>query len=146
MFFFFKQKTAYEMLRSLVGSEMCIRDSVKLDDSTVADAVADGHFASKKDSPNYAISMGAELVYQARSVLLLANGERKVEPVTRSILDDPTPEVPISYGQIYAAQGGDLIYVLDRIAGRELLAEKKALAKKGVKIREVDGRGAVSAA
>ena len=24
----FKQKTAYEMLRSLVGSEMCIRDSV----------------------------------------------------------------------------------------------------------------------
>src|SRR5678816_4733604 len=28
-FFFFKQKTAYEMLRSLVGSEMCIRDSGK---------------------------------------------------------------------------------------------------------------------
>eukprot|EP00658_Telonema_sp_P-2_P075018 TRINITY_DN64382_c0_g1_i1.p1 TRINITY_DN64382_c0_g1~~TRINITY_DN64382_c0_g1_i1.p1 ORF type:complete len:181 (+),score=57.31 TRINITY_DN64382_c0_g1_i1:33-575(+) len=27
--FFFKQKTAYEMLRSLVGSEMCIRDSHK---------------------------------------------------------------------------------------------------------------------
>src|SRR5674536_252715 len=26
-FFFFKQKTAYEKLRSLVGSEMCIRDS-----------------------------------------------------------------------------------------------------------------------
>ena len=26
LFFFFKQKTAYEMLRSLVGSEMCIRD------------------------------------------------------------------------------------------------------------------------
>ncbi len=25
-FFFFKQKTAYGMLRSLVGSEMCIRD------------------------------------------------------------------------------------------------------------------------
>ena len=27
--FFFKQKTAYEMLRSLVGSEMCIRDSMR---------------------------------------------------------------------------------------------------------------------
>eukprot|EP00831_Metopus_contortus_P076502 TRINITY_DN70661_c0_g1_i1.p4 TRINITY_DN70661_c0_g1~~TRINITY_DN70661_c0_g1_i1.p4 ORF type:complete len:140 (-),score=28.25 TRINITY_DN70661_c0_g1_i1:39-458(-) len=26
MFFFFKQKTAYEMQRGLVGSEMCIRD------------------------------------------------------------------------------------------------------------------------
>ena len=34
--FFFKQKTAYEMLRSLVGSEMCIRDS----DSTIVCAVA----------------------------------------------------------------------------------------------------------
>ena len=28
MVFLFKQKTAYEMLRSLVGSEMCIRDSL----------------------------------------------------------------------------------------------------------------------
>ena len=27
LFFFFKKKTAYEMLRSRVGSEMCIRDS-----------------------------------------------------------------------------------------------------------------------
>jgi len=25
--FFFKQKTAYEIMPSLVGSEMCIRDS-----------------------------------------------------------------------------------------------------------------------
>eukprot|EP00658_Telonema_sp_P-2_P013914 TRINITY_DN15275_c0_g1_i1.p1 TRINITY_DN15275_c0_g1~~TRINITY_DN15275_c0_g1_i1.p1 ORF type:complete len:157 (+),score=35.41 TRINITY_DN15275_c0_g1_i1:29-499(+) len=30
VFFFFKQKTAYEMLRSLVGSEMCIRDRVQI--------------------------------------------------------------------------------------------------------------------
>ena len=28
LFCFFKQKSAYEMLRSLVGSEMCIRDRV----------------------------------------------------------------------------------------------------------------------
>eukprot|EP00831_Metopus_contortus_P009239 TRINITY_DN13563_c0_g1_i1.p3 TRINITY_DN13563_c0_g1~~TRINITY_DN13563_c0_g1_i1.p3 ORF type:complete len:105 (-),score=26.61 TRINITY_DN13563_c0_g1_i1:150-464(-) len=28
-FFFFKQKTAYEMQRGLVGSEMCIRDRYK---------------------------------------------------------------------------------------------------------------------
>eukprot|EP00658_Telonema_sp_P-2_P036616 TRINITY_DN26448_c0_g1_i2.p1 TRINITY_DN26448_c0_g1~~TRINITY_DN26448_c0_g1_i2.p1 ORF type:complete len:148 (-),score=57.12 TRINITY_DN26448_c0_g1_i2:155-598(-) len=30
LFFFFKQKTAYEMLRSLVGSEMCIRDRLNM--------------------------------------------------------------------------------------------------------------------
>ena len=35
-FFFFKQKTAYEMLRSLVGSEMCIRDRNKDDVDVVA--------------------------------------------------------------------------------------------------------------
>jgi len=29
MFFFFKQKTAYEIRLSLVGSEMCIRDSMR---------------------------------------------------------------------------------------------------------------------
>ena len=28
VFFFFKQKTAYELRRGLVGSEMCIRDSL----------------------------------------------------------------------------------------------------------------------
>jgi len=28
-FFFFKQKTAYELLRSLVGSDMCIRDRLR---------------------------------------------------------------------------------------------------------------------
>ncbi len=39
---------------------------VKLDDNTVTNAVTDGHFAAKKDSPNYAISMGAELVYQGK--------------------------------------------------------------------------------
>lgn len=110
---------------------------VKLDDNTVTNAVTDGHFAAKKDSPNYAVSMGAELVYKAKTVILLANGERKVEPVTQSILGDPTAEIPISYGQIYAKNGGELIYVLDRTAGRELLSQKQSLAKKGVRIKEI---------
>src|SRR5674536_399588 len=40
MFFFFKQKTAYEMLRSLVGSEMCIRDS-SMSSSVTARCITD---------------------------------------------------------------------------------------------------------
>jgi len=107
---------------------------VKLDDNTVANAVADGHFASIKGSPRYAVSMGAELVYQAGVVVLLASGERKVESIARSLLDDPTPEVPISYGQLYSARGGNLYYVVDRIAARELLAARSVLEKKGVEI------------
>ncbi len=107
---------------------------VKLDDNTVANAVADGHFASAKESPRYAVSMGAEQVYQAGTVVLLANGERKVESVSRSLLDDPTTEVPISYGQTYAARGGNLYYVIDKIAAKDLLASRSALEKKGVEV------------
>jgi len=109
---------------------------VKLDDNTIKNSVIDGHFPSIKDCPNYAISMGAELVYQARNVVLLANGERKVESVTQSLLGDVTPEVPISYGQKYADNGGILIYVLDKIAGRDLLAHKGKLKAKKITLED----------
>ena len=107
---------------------------VKLDDNTVANAVIDGHFKSKGDSPLYAICMGAELVYEAKTVVLLANGERKAGPVAESLLGDPTPDVPISYGQIYAKNGGNLIYVLDKVAAKGLIANPDALKNKGVTI------------
>ncbi len=109
---------------------------VKLDDNTVENAVKDGHFSSKEESPLYAISMGAELVYKAKTIILLANGERKIESVTRSLLNDPTPDIPISYGQIYSNNGGNLIYVLDKIAGRNLIANKEVLTEKGIVIKE----------
>jgi glucosamine-6-phosphate deaminase len=109
---------------------------VKLDDNTIKNSVTDGHFPSVKDCPNYAISMGAELVYQARNIVLLANGERKIESITRSLLGEVTPEVPISYGQKYADNGGTLIYVLDKIAGRDLLANKGALKVKKIALED----------
>lgn len=105
---------------------------VKLDDNTIKNAVADGHFPTEDDSPNYAISMGAELVYKAKTILLLANGARKTDPIAESLLKDPTPEVPISYGQIYSNNGGNLIYVIDEIAGQELLAKRDILEQKGI--------------
>ena len=42
LFFFFKQKTAYEMLRSLVGSEMCIRDRWSTGEKVFTAASDDG--------------------------------------------------------------------------------------------------------
>lgn len=109
---------------------------VKLDDNTIANAVKDGHFPTAGDSPNYAITMGAELVYQARTVLLLANGERKTASVAQSLLDEVTSEIPISYGQKYAEKG-NLIYVIDRIAAKELLAHQKELKNKGVVLKDL---------
>ena len=108
---------------------------VKLDDDTVSRAVADGHFPLKREAPHYAVSMGAELVYQARTVLLLANGERKIQPVAESLLGAVTPDVPISYGQVYADRGGELIYVLDRVAAAELLARADTLKKKRIVLK-----------
>lgn len=110
---------------------------VKLDNNTIANAVADGHFRSKADSPQYAVSMGAELVYQAKTVILVANGARKTESITRSILGDVTPEIPISYGQQYAAEGGELIYVLDRIAAEGLWRYQKELSCRGILLKNM---------
>ena len=109
---------------------------VKLDENTIKNSVTDGHFPSVKECPNYAISMGAELVYQARNVVLLANGDRKIESVTRSLLGKVTPEVPISYGQKYAANGGNLIYVLDRTAARGLLAKRAELKARKIVLED----------
>lgn len=108
---------------------------VKLDDNTIANAVADGHFKTKAQSPQYAVSMGAELVYRAKTVLLLANGARKTESVARSLLGEVTPDIPISYGQKYAARGGELIYVLDRVAAGDLLASQGELKRRGVALK-----------
>lgn len=110
---------------------------IKLDDNTVLNAVADGHFRSKKESPRYAISMGAELIYQARTVVLLASGKRKIEPIAESLLGDLTPKIPISYAQKYAEKGGNMIYVVDKIVGRQLISNKKALGRKKTKIQDL---------
>ncbi len=107
---------------------------VRLDDNTVRNAVADGHFASIRDCPRYAVSMGAELVYQAQTVLLLANGPRKTRPVTDSLLGPVSSALPISYGQRFAQRGGRLIYVVDVTAGAELLAQAARLKKMGIRL------------
>ncbi len=110
---------------------------VKLDDNTIHNAVADGHFASEKDSPRFAVSMGAELVYEARNVVLVANGERKREPIRRSLLEEPSADVPISFGQRYGANGGNLLYVVDAVAGADLLASPAALKRKGIELTDL---------
>jgi glucosamine-6-phosphate deaminase len=109
---------------------------VKLDDNTIRNAVKDGHFPSFKDSPNYAISMGAGLVYKAKTVLLVANGMRKTGPVAESLLGPVTSDVPISYGQNFAAGGGNMIYVIDAIAAEGIAGKEAELKKKGIKIMD----------
>jgi glucosamine-6-phosphate deaminase len=110
---------------------------VRLDESTIANAVKDGHFASPKDSPHYAVSMGCELVFRAPTVVLLASGERKVNALTRSVLSPMSPELPLSYVQRYVARGGNLAYVIDRPAAAGLLERAGELAARGVVLRDL---------
>jgi glucosamine-6-phosphate deaminase len=113
---------------------------VKLDDDTVANAVQDGHFPSREKSPQYAISMGAELVYKARKVVLLANGKRKTGPIAESIFGKVTFDVPISYGQQYAAGGGNMIYVLDQDAAADVLARQRDIRARGYEVIDMRGK------
>ncbi|MCU0482933.1 MAG: glucosamine-6-phosphate deaminase [Chloroflexi bacterium] len=113
---------------------------VKLDDSTVADAVADGHFESAADCPRYAVSMGASLVFGARTVVLLANGERKAEPVAASIFGDASPDVPISYGRYMVERGATLVYVLDEAAAAVLLGRRREFEARGGVLLDLRGQ------
>ena len=116
------------------GSEMLL---VRLDENTVANAVEDGHFAHREESPQYAISMGTELVYRARKVVLLANGGRKAGPIAESLLKDPSPLVPISYGQIFSGNGGDMIYVIDREAAADIVNRVDELERRGIQVEDI---------
>lgn len=115
---------------------------VKLDDNTVSNAVIDGHFSSKQASPQYAVSMGAELVYKARTVLLLANGTRKAEAVAEALLMEPDCSVPISYGHILARNGGRMIFVIDRLAASKVLEKADAVRARGILLEDRSSRGA----
>ncbi|MDO5535512.1 MAG: 6-phosphogluconolactonase [Propionibacteriaceae bacterium] len=112
---------------------------VQLDDNTVENAVADGHFPTVEDTPRFAISMGAELVFRAREVLMVANGSRKTEPVTEAVLGEVTTDVPLSYAQTYVANGGKLSFVLDEEAAAGLIDRLDDVTAKGIEV--VDHRG-----
>ncbi len=109
---------------------------VKLDENTIENAVIDGHFPSKENSPNYATSMGAAYVYKADTVLLVANGKRKTGPIAESLLGPVTPDVPISYSQKYAEEGGNMFYVIDEDAAAGILDKLDELKNKGYVVED----------
>lgn len=118
---------------------------VRLDENTVENAIADGHFADRGSSPRFAISMAAPLVYRARKVLMVANGPRKSEPVAASLLTETDPAVPISYGWQAVREGRDVVYVLDRPAASGVLERADEIRRRGVEIEDISSRAAKTA-
>jgi len=115
---------------------------VKLDENTINNAVEDGHFPDKEHSPLYAISMGVGLVYKAKTVVLLANGDRKTEPIADSLLETPSDSVPISFSQNYSRDGGNMIYVLDKAAGKKVLENASEIKARGIDIEDISSQSA----
>ena len=115
---------------------------IKLDDDTISNAVADGHFACKEDCPLYAVSMGAELIYKAKTVLLVANGKRKAEPLVDALLIEPDCSVPISYGQNLAKSDSRMIYVIDRLAAAKVLERAGEIRQRGIELEDLSSQSA----
>ena len=53
-------------------------------------------FASEKDVPTSALSMGIGQILRAKKIILLANGEAKAEILDKALFGDVTPRVPAS--------------------------------------------------
>jgi glucosamine-6-phosphate deaminase len=109
---------------------------IKLDDNTIANAVADGHFPGRRECPLYGVSMGAELIYQARFVLLLAAGERKADAVADALLMEPDCSVPISYGHILSQRGGRMVFVIDRLAAAKAMEKADRIRARGIELED----------
>ena len=124
LFFFFKQKTAYEMLRSLVGSEMCIRDSTNdktfksgesvetadIDHKEMEFLYSDGSSWHFMDSSTYEqIEIGAEVMKDAKKWLI---GQEICEVVTWDdlpILVEPPIFVELTISRSEPGVKGDTV-------------------------------------
>eukprot|EP00658_Telonema_sp_P-2_P019378 TRINITY_DN17647_c0_g1_i1.p1 TRINITY_DN17647_c0_g1~~TRINITY_DN17647_c0_g1_i1.p1 ORF type:complete len:386 (-),score=117.33 TRINITY_DN17647_c0_g1_i1:22-1179(-) len=123
-FFFFKQKTAYEMLRSLVGSEMCIRDrphlrpSVAEVDSSLSDQVKQLQGLLKESELNLERATAAAALHAEResSAVLradLADGlVREWERRMEKELGKQRTEAQLSAAELRAANAEEQVQVL----------------------------------
>lgn len=89
---------------------------VALDDETIQ--ANSRFFASVKDVPRYAISMGIKTIMMAEHVILLANGKNKAEAVYKAVCGDVTPEAPASILQLHR----DVVVIVDKEAASRLPA------------------------
>jgi glucosamine-6-phosphate deaminase len=89
---------------------------VELHPTTIADAVKD--FGGEELVPRRALTMGIKTILDARSIVILAFGERKAPAVARSLTGRVTPEIP---GSLLQTVPGQVTWLIDRAAASEIL-------------------------
>ena len=67
----------------------------------------------------------------------VAGSSRKTRAITRSLLDDPATQIPMSYARLYAQAGGAATFVLDEIAARGLLDAPREIARRGIELADL---------
>ena len=73
-------------------------------------------FASKREVPRHAITMGIRSIMLARKILLIASGSKKADVVARTLCGDITPALPASVLQLHQ----HVTVVLDKAAAEKL--------------------------
>jgi glucosamine-6-phosphate deaminase len=89
---------------------------VELHPTTIADAAKD--FGGEDFVPRRALTMGVTSILAARSILVLAFGERKADAVARSLRGPITAEVP---GSLLQTVPGKVHWMIDRAAASGIL-------------------------
>jgi glucosamine-6-phosphate deaminase len=89
---------------------------VDLHPVTIADAAKD--FGGEENVPRRALTMGIATILAARSILVLAFGERKAPAVARSLKGPITSEVP---GSMLQTVPGNVTWLIDQAAASEIL-------------------------
>jgi glucosamine-6-phosphate deaminase len=89
---------------------------VDLHPTTIADAAKD--FGGEENVPRRALTMGVATILAARSILVLAFGERKAPAVARSLKGPITAEVP---GSLLQTVADKVTWIIDEAASSEIL-------------------------
>jgi glucosamine-6-phosphate deaminase len=89
---------------------------VELHPTTIEDAARD--FGGEEYVPRTALTMGVASILAARSIVVLAFGERKAPAVARSLRGPITTEVP---GSLLQTVPGKVTWLIDRAAASEIL-------------------------
>jgi len=91
---------------------------VELDEDTI---IANSRFfPSAEEVPKQAISMGIKTIMHSRKILLLANGEEKVNVIKEALEGPIMPELPASILQLHP----DVTVIIDRDAAKYLTHRK----------------------
>ncbi len=87
---------------------------VDLDDKTIK--ANSRFFKSIEEVPKQAISMGIRNIMQSKKVVLLANGESKIDAINKMLFEEITPNLPASILQVH----NDVTIIVDKVIGDKI--------------------------